>query len=48
MTELKLYHGNTRIGVVSNIAPEDNYEMRGDITVTAAYSRLSARVAATT
>lgn len=31
MVKLKLYHGENLIGVISNVAPEDNYEMNGDI-----------------
>ncbi|CAN5207591.1 hypothetical protein BH10CYA1_BH10CYA1_59260 [soil metagenome] len=37
MTELKLYHGEVLIGVVLNVAPEDNYEMSGDIALTDAF-----------
>ncbi len=34
MSILKLYHGNVLVGTVSNTAPEDNYEMAGDIELT--------------
>lgn len=39
MSELKLFHGDVLIGVVSNIAPEDNYEMSGDIALTSAFDQ---------
>lgn len=35
MNKLKLYHGNVFIGLISNIAPEDNYEMSGNIELSA-------------
>lgn len=31
----KLFHGEIFIGTVSNVVPEDNYEMAGDIELTA-------------
>lgn len=34
MSILKLFHGQTLVGTVSNVAPEDNYEMAGDIELT--------------
>ncbi len=37
MSELKLYHGDVLIGIVSNITPEDNYEMCGAIALTPAF-----------
>jgi len=39
MSKLKLYHGDTFIGTISNIAPEDNYEMNGDIELTAKFGK---------
>jgi hypothetical protein len=35
MTILKLYHKDRLIGLISNIAPEDTFEMSGDIALTA-------------
>jgi hypothetical protein len=34
MTTLKLYHKNNLIGTISNVAPEDTFEMSGDIELT--------------
>ncbi len=31
----KLFHGEILIGTVSNVVPEDNYEMAGNIELTA-------------
>lgn len=39
MTELKLYHGDILIGVVSNVTAEDNHEMSGDIALTEDFNR---------
>ncbi len=39
MSELKLYHRDVLIGTISNIAPEDNYEMNGDIALTADFQK---------
>ncbi len=36
MTILKLYHKDELIGTISNVAPEDTFEMSGDIALTAA------------
>ncbi len=35
MTSAKLYHNNVLIGTISNVAPEDMFEMSGDIELTA-------------
>lgn len=35
MNTLKLYHGDVLVGTISNVVPEDNYEMAGDIELTA-------------
>jgi len=34
MTALKLYHKDKLIGTISNVAPEDTFEMSGDIELT--------------
>ena len=34
MTELKLYHKDNLIGTISNVAPEDTFEMSGSIELT--------------
>lgn len=34
MKNLKLYHNNTLIGLISNVTPEDNFESSGDIALT--------------
>ena len=39
MSELKLYHGDILIGVVSNITPEDIFLMSGDIVLTNAFNQ---------
>lgn len=36
MTVLKLYHKEELIGTISNVAPEDTFEMSGDIALTVA------------
>jgi hypothetical protein len=36
MTMLKLYHKTRLIGTISNITPEDTFEMSGDIALTTA------------
>lgn len=37
MSKLKLYHGNVFIGTISNIVPEDSYEMCGDIELSSEF-----------
>ena len=37
MNKLKLYHRAVLIGTVSNIVPEDNYQMCGDIELTSEF-----------
>jgi len=37
MTDLKLYHENTLIGTITNVAPEDMFQRSGDIELTTAF-----------
>lgn len=39
MKNLKLYHNDILIGTVTNITPEDNYDMSGDIALTAEFEK---------
>lgn len=39
MSELKLYHGNVLIGMISNITPEDLFERSGDIALTSEFEK---------
>lgn len=39
MSKLKLYHQDTFIGTITNISPEDNYEMSGAIDLSADFEK---------
>jgi hypothetical protein len=39
MANLKLFHGPVLIGTISNITPEDMFEMSGDIQLTPEFER---------